>query len=148
MLLTTIALGMKSRGPVCKKHTHAFSFGIVTPPWNCIPHYNDVILSTMASQITSLTIVYASVYSCTDQRKHQSSASLAFGRVIYQWPVSIWRRHHVLSRNTSPQMSESFIHSIVNFSVTWKSFLSELLFSVFIDVIWSIKQYICKSLYF
>ena len=32
----------------------------------------------MASQITSLTIVYSSVYSGPDQRKHQSSASLAF----------------------------------------------------------------------
>ena len=32
----------------------------------------------MASQITSLTIVYSTVYSDADQRKHQSSASLAF----------------------------------------------------------------------
>ena len=41
-------------------------------------HYNDVIMTTMASQITSLTVVYSTVYSDTDQRKHQSSASLAF----------------------------------------------------------------------
>ena len=41
-------------------------------------HYDDVIMSTMASQITSLTVVYSPVYSDTDQRKHQSSASLAF----------------------------------------------------------------------
>ena len=34
--------------------------------------------ATMASQITSLTIVYSTVYSDADQRKHQSSASLAF----------------------------------------------------------------------
>ena len=40
-------------------------------------HYIDVIMTTVASQITSLTIVYSSVYSATDQRKHQSSASLA-----------------------------------------------------------------------
>ena len=40
--------------------------------------YNDVIMSTMTSQITSLTIVYSTVYSGADQRKHQSSASLAF----------------------------------------------------------------------
>ena len=43
----------------------------------CI-YYNDVIMSTMASQITSLTKVYLTVYSGADQRKHQSSASLAF----------------------------------------------------------------------
>ena len=41
-------------------------------------HYNDVIMGAMASQITSLTIVYSAV--CSDQRKHQSSASPAFVR--------------------------------------------------------------------
>ena len=43
-------------------------------------HYNDVIMGTMASQITSLTIVYSTVRSGANQRKHQSSASLAFVR--------------------------------------------------------------------
>ena len=43
-----------------------------------ITHYIDVIMTTMASQITSLTVVYSTVYSDADQRKHQSSASLAF----------------------------------------------------------------------
>ena len=42
-----------------------------------IAHYSDVITSAMASQITSLAIVYSTVYSGTDQRKHQSSALLA-----------------------------------------------------------------------
>ena len=37
-----------------------------------------VIMTTMASQITSLTVVYSTVYSDADQRKHQISASLAF----------------------------------------------------------------------
>ena len=41
-------------------------------------HYSDVIMTTMASEITSLTVVYSTVYSDADQRKHQSSASLAF----------------------------------------------------------------------
>ena len=41
-------------------------------------HYDDVIMTTMASQITSLTVVYSTVYSDVDQRIHQSSASLAF----------------------------------------------------------------------
>ena len=41
-----------------------------------------------ASQITSLTIVYSSVYSGTDQRKCQSSASLAFVWGIHRWPVN------------------------------------------------------------
>ena len=51
-------------------------------------HYNDVIMSTIASQITSLTIVYLTVYSGAYQRKHQSSASLAFVRGIHRGPVN------------------------------------------------------------
>ena len=39
-------------------------------------HYNDVIRGAMASQITSLTVVYSIFYSGADQRKHQSSASV------------------------------------------------------------------------
>ena len=31
-------------------------------------YYNDVLMGTMASQITSLTIVYSTVYSVADQR--------------------------------------------------------------------------------
>ena len=43
-------------------------------------HYDDVIMSAIASQITCLT----SVYSGADQRKHQSPTSLAFVRGIHQ----------------------------------------------------------------
>ena len=43
-------------------------------------HCNDVIMGAIASKITSLTIVYSTVYSDADQRKNQSSASLAFVR--------------------------------------------------------------------
>ena len=53
-----------------------------------INHYDDVIMGTMASQITSLAIVYSTVYSGADQRKHQSSASLAFVRGIHRRPVN------------------------------------------------------------
>ena len=51
-------------------------------------HYNDVIMGAIASQITSLTIVYSIVYSDADQRKHQSSTSLAFVRGIHRGPVN------------------------------------------------------------
>ena len=43
-------------------------------------HYSNVIMSTMASQITSLTIIYSTVYSAAVERNHQSSASPAFMR--------------------------------------------------------------------
>ena len=49
-------------------------------------------MGAMASQITSLTIVYSNVYAGADQRKHQSSASLVFVRGIQRspekWPVT------------------------------------------------------------
>ena len=45
-------------------------------------------MSLFASQITSLTIVYSTVYSDADQRKHQSAASLAFVRGIHRGPVN------------------------------------------------------------
>ena len=53
-------------------------------------------MGAIASQITSLTIIYSTVYADADQRKHQSSASLAFvqgihrGRVNspHKWPVT------------------------------------------------------------
>ena len=49
-------------------------------------YYNDVIMSTIASKTTSLTIVYSTVYSGTDESKHQRSASLAFVWGIHRWP--------------------------------------------------------------
>ena len=53
-----------------------------------VDHYSDVIMGVVASQITSITIVYSTVYSGASQRKHQSSASLAFVRRIHRWPVN------------------------------------------------------------
>ena len=53
-----------------------------------VGHFNDVIMSAIAFQITSLTIVYSTVYSDADQRKHQSSASLAFVLGIHRGPVN------------------------------------------------------------
>ena len=44
-------------------------------------------MSTMASQITSVLIVCSTVCTDADQRKHQSSASLAFVRGIHRWPM-------------------------------------------------------------
>ena len=72
-----------------------------------LSHYDGVIMTTMAAQTTSLMVVYSTVYSDANQRKHQSSASLAFvwgihrtgefpaQRASYAENVSIWWRHHV-----------------------------------------------------
>ena len=45
-------------------------------------------MGVIASSITSLTIVYSTVYAGADQRKYQSSASLGFVRGIHQRPVN------------------------------------------------------------
>ena len=60
------------------------------PPHSTVSlqHYTDVIMDAIASQITSLTIVYSTVYWDADQRKHPSSASLAFVWGIHRGPVN------------------------------------------------------------
>ena len=68
-------------------------------------HYNEIIIGAIATQITSLAIFYLTVYSDADQRKHQSSASLAFERGFHRFPaqmasnaenVSLWWRNHAM----------------------------------------------------
>ena len=66
-----------------------YNFAHVTVSW---AHYDDVIMTMLASQITSLTVVYSIVYSGVNQRKHQSSASLAFVREIHRGPVNFPHR--------------------------------------------------------
>ena len=67
--------------------------------WNF--HYSDVIMSVMASQITSLTIVSSTIYSGTDQRKQQSYTSLAFVWGIHRGPVNSPHKRPV-TRKISP----------------------------------------------
>ena len=59
-------------------------------------HFCDVIMGAMASQITSLAIVYSSVYSGANQINHQSSTLLDIcaQKTNNAWNVSIWWRHH------------------------------------------------------
>ena len=52
---------------------------------NVAQHDNDVIMGAMVPEITSLTIVYSTIYWGED---HQSSGSLAFVRGIHRWPVN------------------------------------------------------------
>ena len=61
---------------------------IFTGVVNIHEHYGDVTMGAITSQITSLMIVYSTVYSDADQSKHQSSASLAFVWEIHRGPVN------------------------------------------------------------
>ena len=73
-------------------------------------HYNDVIMSPMASQITSLTIVYSSVYIIQTQIKQNIKAprhwplcrEFTGHRWIPRTKVSIWWRHHGEGNHRSP----------------------------------------------
>ena len=67
---------------------HYWPFCVGNHSHHSSTHYCDFIMNTIASQITSLTIVYLTVNSGTDQRKHQRSASLAFVRGIHRRPVN------------------------------------------------------------
>ena len=75
-------------------------------------------MSMMASQITTLAIVYSTVYSVAGQRKHQSSASLAFVMGIHRWPVNFPHKGRV-TRKMFPFhdviMCSCFIHFFIGF---------------------------------
>ena len=61
-------------------------------------HYDDVIMTMLASQISSLPVVCSIVYSDVNQRKHQSSASLAFVREIHRGPVNFPHKWPVMRK--------------------------------------------------
>ena len=84
--------------------------------------YNNVIMSAMMSQLTSLPVVYSTVYLGTDQINHQSSAPLG---AVTEFPaerasnaenISIWRRHHDEARygNVFPLHSSLIAASVVH----------------------------------
>ena len=82
-------------------------------------HYGDVIMTAMTSQITSLTIVYSIFCSDADQRKHQSSASLAFVRGIHRWPVNSPHKWPVMRKMCTSQCREMLDHDDV---IKWRHF--------------------------
>ena len=53
--------------------------------WHISTHYSDVIMSAIASQITAASILFLTVCSDANQRKHQWSASLAFHDDVIKW---------------------------------------------------------------
>ena len=72
------------------------------PVANVTSHYSDVIMGAMVSHITSLTIVYSTVYWGPDQRKLCEGNSPVTGELPAQMAnnaenVSIWWHHHEIS---------------------------------------------------
>ena len=94
-----------------------------------VEHCIDVIVSAMASQIISVSIIYSTVCSGVDQRKHQSSASLAFcarnSPVTGEFPAQ-------RASNTE------------NFSIWWRRHETNLLLQTFVN---SLAPGVCHSDY-
>ena len=96
-------------------------------------HYRAVIMSAIGSQITGVSIIYSTISSGSDQRKHQSSASLAFVRGIHRRPVnsphkgnnaendSIWWRHHVCVSKLPISGSDNELSPGRYQAITWDS---------------------------
>ena len=74
--------------------------------------YSDVIMSVMVSQIIGVSIVYLTVCSGADQRKQQSSASVAFVRENYRWPMGSPRNGPVTRKMLHLMTSSCLLYSI------------------------------------
>ena len=106
-------------------------------PSSEIWHYGDVIMGEIASQITSLAIVYSAFYSGADQRKHQSSASVAIvggggggggnspgtGEFPpHKWPVT-WKCFHLMTSSWMGVPNLSFMRMDMKMSsAKWRQF--------------------------
>ena len=101
-------------------------------------HYSDIIMSAMASQITGFSMVCSNVCSGADQRKRQSSASLAFVRGIHRRPVNFPHKEPVTRKmfpfDTSPCRRNYCVFILRNVTATfmelvgWKTFPNHLIF--------------------
>ena len=89
-------------------------------------HYSDVIMSTVVSQITSITIAYSTIYSGTDQRKHQSSASLAFVRWIPRTKEPVTRNlmfsfdDVIMNKFDIQKLLNMFVKKAIQNQISWK----------------------------
>ena len=75
-------------------------------------HYSDAIMTTMASQITSLPIVFSTVYSDANQRNIKAprhwhlcgeftgTGEFPAQRASYAENISIWWRHHEINHTS------------------------------------------------
>ena len=106
-------------------------------------------MSAMASLITGVSIVCSAVCLCADQRKYQSSASLAFERGIHRWPVDSPHKGPVTRKIflfDDVIMSEQFcdewlLYSFMSYSKTSVSILRIVLSAaVMIWYVWWVKS--------
>ena len=117
MSLQFLHMTSMTRDPYIYAVKACAKFVLMTRKWNTTKwnfnhagnvHYSDVIMSAMASQITGVLIVCLNVCSITDQRKHQSSMSLAFVRGIHRWLVNSPHKGPVTRGRCSHLMTSSW----------------------------------------
>ena len=107
--------------------------------WQLLPRHNDsgmqddVMMSAMAFQITGVQIVYSTVCSVADQRKHQSFASLAFVRGIHRWPVNSPHKGPVTRRKMFP-FDDVIMSSITQSQSTYTE--TEILYILVMYLCW------------
>ena len=104
---TTIS-STSSGGPDSHLKLALITMFCINPPFGKKPHYSDVIMHAMVSQVTSVSIVYIIVCSGLDQINHQSSASLATVKGIHRWPVNSSHKRPV-TRKCFHLMTSSFL---------------------------------------
>ena len=99
-----------------------------------VNHYHDVIMTTMASQITSLTVVYSTVYIQMQIKENikaprhwplcgefTGTGEFPAQRACYAENVSIWWRHHVWNlfchlkpKFLDQEVTTSWLRSLLN----------------------------------
>ena len=119
-------------------------------------HYTEAIMSMMASQITGVSIVYSTVCSGADQRKHQSSTALAFVRGIHHWPMNsphkgpvTQKMFHLMTSSCFVKALEKISHvirgpnvssEVMIYSMYWLSIICQLVsgstISIIHDALW------------
>ena len=126
-----------------------------SPQRSHLGHYNDVIMSAMACQITSLTIVYSTVYSRRRSKKTSKLRitglcalnSMVTGEFLPQRAskeenVSIWWRHHGIVGLGSQQ--HGYIHccclycniALKRYSLAWSSECKALFYHISTDLLY------------
>ena len=109
--------------PVCEKPTRLLSVSVaMTSQTKCVPHNNDVIMSTIASQITSIAIVYSTVYSAQIKENIKAprhwplcgeftgTGEFPAQRASNAENVSIWWRYHERATNNAHSYNGPPLH--------------------------------------
>ena len=121
----------------CEEGQHRFAISITCRHWCGTYHCSDVIMSALASQITTVSRVCPTICSGVHQRKYQSSASLTFVRGIHRWPVDSAHKGPV-TRKMFP--FDDVIMYLESSSWEIRTQLFYIANALFVDMIWRHRE--------